>query len=168
MEFDKIYETQYQRMVCFARNCFNLQHDEAEEIVTDAFLDLHRAQEKGIEIECPAAWIRVALRVNYAKFLRHKLRVKRGGRFQKHRLINADLLVEHREFDAIDITDMLQSVWDHLTEMDQKIATLIFMQEFSKLEVAKQLGIAERTVERRMNQIRKRLRVLLLSPFSFS
>ena len=164
--FDEIYIAEHARAVRFARHRCGLQRDIAEQIVTDAFMDLHRALENEVEIENPIAWLRATIHMRNAEHHRHEHRVKRGGKLTKQpELMEADsypdLAVEHPEFDAVDAADLLQSVWHRLTGAEQKIATLVFMQELNQTQVATQLGVTLRTVERHVNQVRNRLRTLL-------
>lgn len=164
--FDEIYIAEHARAVRFARHRCGLQRDIAEQIVTDAFMDLYKALENEVEIENPIAWLRATIHMRNAEHHRHEHRVKRGGKFTKQpELMEADfysdLAVEHPGFDAIDAADSLQSIWHHLTEAEQKIATMVFMQEINQTQIATQLGITLRTVERRVNRVRNRLRTLL-------
>ena len=161
--FNEIYAAEYLKAIRFARNRCNLRDDMAEQIVSDTFLDLHKALGNEIEIENLTAWLRRTIQIRYAEFLRHKLRVKRGGRLQRHPLLlwGSDLAVEHPEFAAVDAADTLQSVWIHLTKAEQRIAEMVFMQELNQTEIADKLSITVRTVERRVNRVRNRLRILL-------
>lgn len=167
--FDEIYTAEHDKAVRFARHRCGLQRDIAEQVVTDAFMDLHKALENKIEIENPVAWLRATISMRNAEHHRHEHRVKRGGKFTKEpKLMESDcysdLAVNHPEFDAIDAADLLQSIWHRLTETEQKIATLVFMQELNQTQVAVQLGVTLRTVERRVSRVRNRLRTLLLLP----
>lgn len=164
--FDKIYAASHAKMVRYARYRCGLQRDTAEEVVADAFMDLHKALSDEIEIENPAAWLCATINMRNAEHHRHEHRVKRGGKFTKEaELIEADfchdLAIDHPGFDAVDAADMLQSVWHRLTEAEQKIAALVFMQELNQTQVATQLGVSLRTVERRVSRVRNRLRTLL-------
>lgn len=139
----------------------------AEQIVSDAFMDLHKALENNIEIKNPIAWLRATIHMRHAEHLRREHRIKRGGKLAKEPELledRPDFAVKHPEFDAIDAADMLQSIWHRLTKAEQKIATMVFMQELNQTQVAIQLGVTLRTVERHVSRVRNRLRILLLSP----
>ena len=165
--FDEIYAAEHKRAVRFARHRCGLQRDIAEQIAADAFMDLHKALENETEIKNPIAWLRATIRMRNAEHHRHEHRVKRGGKFTKEpELMESncypDLAVDHPGFDAVDAADLLQSIWHRLTEAEQKIATLVFMQELNQTQVAAQLGVTLRTVERHVSRVRNRLRILLL------
>lgn len=165
--FSEIYDTEHPQAIRFIQKFFwNSQDvDAADQIVADAFFDLHKAMEKGHEIRNPAAWLCSVIRFHRAEYLRHNLRMKRDGQHASVRLSsNAGLAIEDKEFEAIDTADLFQFIWKCLTEAEQEIAEMVFMREMNQTEVAQQLGVARRTVERRVHQVRQRLRTLLLSP----
>jgi len=165
--FSEIYAAEYSMAIRFAQRRCGLQDDMADQIVSDTFFHLHNALEDGIEIENPIAWLRRTICIRHAEFLRRELRVKRGGRFYQRELPlwgGADLAIEHLGFEAVDATDTIQSIWDRLTKAEQGIAEMAFMRELNQTEIADQLGVTLRTVERRVNRVRNRLRTLLSTP----
>ncbi len=161
--FDEIYATKYQEVCRFTQNRCGLQYDIAEQIVSDAFFDLYRALKDDTKIENPVAWLHKTIRIRRAEFLRHELRVKRGGRHRQQKLLDqgVGLAIEDQGFEAVDTADTFQFVWKRLTETEQEIAEMVFMQELNQTEIAHQLGITLRTVERRISRVRNRLRTLL-------
>jgi len=162
-KFNDIYADLHPRMIRSTQARLNLQDDTTEQIVSDAFMDLHVALQKGTVINNPAGWLYTAIRIHYAKFLRTELRVKRGGRLQKLPLRSwiGYMAVDHPEFEAVDAADTWRALWTQLTETERQIASLVFMQEFTYVETADQLGVSVRTVERRAVHVRNRLRKLL-------
>jgi len=161
--FDKIYVNKYQEVCRFTRNRCGLQADIVEQIVSDAFFDLYKTLKDGAKIENPVAWLRKTIHIRRAEFLRHELRVKRGGRHRQQRLLvqGTGLAVEDPGFEAVDTADIFQFVWKRLTKTEQEIAEMVFMRELNQTEIAHQLDITLRTVERRVSRVRNRLRILL-------
>ena len=165
--FSEIYDAEYLTAIRFAQRHCGLQDDMADQVVSDTFLHLYNALENGIEIENPIAWLRKTICIRHAEFLRRELRVKRGGRFYRRELPlwgGTDLAIEHKGFETVDAVDTFQFIWDRLTEMEQRIAEMVFMRELNQSEIANQLGVTLRTVERRVNRVRNRLRTLLSTP----
>lgn len=162
-KFDNIYADQHSRMIRYAQTRFDLRDDTAEQIVSDTFMDLHIALQKGVEINSPAGWLHAAIRTRYAEFLRVELRTKRGGQLQKFPLRSWEncMAIDHPEFEAIDAADTWRALWTQLTVAEQQIASLVFMREFTHTEAANQLSVSVRTVERRVVHVRNRLRELL-------
>jgi len=166
--FSEIYDAEHPRAIRFTEKFFwdSRDADAADQIVADAFFDLHKAMEGGLEIKNPAAWLHSTIRLRRAEYLRRNLRVKRDGQYTLMHLSskNTSLATEDKEFEAVDTVDLFRFTWKCLTEAEQKIAEMVFMREMNQTEVAQQLGVARRTVERRVHQVRQRLRTLLLSP----
>jgi RNA polymerase sigma factor (sigma-70 family) len=164
--FNEIYAALYVNAVQFTRNRYNLRDDTAEQIALDAFVDLHEALQKDTEIKNPEAWLRKRILIHHVEHVRYEHRKKRGGEFARHGLTtnHPDLAIEHPGFKAVDAADTIQSIWHRLTEAEQKIANMVFMQELNQRQIAVQLGVTLRTVERHVSQVRNRLRTLLLSP----
>lgn len=165
--FNEIYGTEHPQAIRYTQKFFwdNQDADAADQIVADAFFDLHKAMESGLKIKNPAAWLRSTIQLHRAEYLRRNLRVKRGGQHASvHLSSHAGLATEDQEFEAVDTADSFQFIWKCLTEAEQEIAEMVFMREMNQTEVAQQLGVARRTVERRVHRVRQRLRILLLSP----
>ena len=164
--FDEIYAAHYVNTVQFARNRCNLRDDTAEQIALDAFMDLHEALQKDTEIKNSEAWLHKRVLIRHVEHIRYGHRKKRGGEFAKHGLTanHPNLAIEHPEFEAVDAADTIQSIWHRLTEAEQKIAEMVFMQELNQRQIAVQLSVTLRTVERHVSRVRNRLRTLLLSP----
>lgn len=164
--FNEIYATEHPQAMRYTRKFFwdNQDADAADQIVADAFFNLHKAMESGLEIKNPAAWLRSTIRLHRAEYLRRNLRVKRGGQQSTATRSANSVAIEDRGFEAIDTDDSFQFIWKRLTEAEQEIAEMVFMREMNQTVVAQQLGVARRTVERRVHQVRQRLRTLLLSP----
>ena len=162
--FSEIYSAEHSQAIRYTQKFFwdGRDADAADQIVADAFFDLHKAMEKGPKIRNPAAWLRTVIQFHRAEYLRRNLRVKRDGQHASVRLSSdACLAIEDKEFEAIDTADLFQFIWKCLTEAEREIAEMVFMQEMNQTEVAQQLGVARRTVERRVHQVRQRLRTLL-------
>ena len=164
--FDEIYAARYANAVQFARNRCNLRDDTAEQIALDAFADLHKALQKDAEIKNLEAWLCKRILIHHVEHVRYEHRKKRGGEFTRHGLTanHPDLAIEHPEFKAVDAADTIQSIWHRLTKAEQKIAKMVFMQELNQREIAAQLGVTLRTVERHVSRVRNRLRTLLSLP----
>lgn len=162
MTFDELYTTQYQTAMRHAEIACGLHDDHAEQIVSDAFFELHQALEKGLEIEHPAAIVCKQVRIQAALCVRRECRTRRGGGRTQYSLRSRDLCVEHTGFAEVDAKDTVEKAWVHLTEMERKIATLVFMQSYSQPEAAQQLGMSLRTVQRNVRQLRSKLRELLV------
>jgi len=162
MTFDELYSTQYQTAMRHAEIACRLPNDRAEQVVTDAFFALHQALERGLEIEHPAAIVCKQVRTEAALYRRKACRVRRGGGRKEYGIRPKDLGVVHPGFAAVDAKDTVEKAWVHLTEMEKKIATLAFMQNYSQPEVARQLGMSLRTVQRNVRQLRSKLRELLV------
>ena len=164
--FDEIFAAEYSRAVRFAHRRCGLPHDVAEQVASDAFVDLSQALQHGEVIENPVAWLRGSIHQQHANHVRHITRTKRGGELTRLPELFEDpnLAVDHHEFETVDAVDALQAVWHRLTEIEQKIAETVFMQELTHTQAADKLGISVRTVERRVHQIRTRLRTFLSSP----
>ena len=164
--FSEIYNTEHPQAIRYTQKFFwdNQDADAADQIVADAFFDLHKAMESGLEIKNPAAWLRSTIQLHRAEYLRRNLRVKRGGQQPTATRSANGVAIEDKGFEAIDTADSFQFIWKCLTEAEQEIAEMVFMREMNQTVVAQQLGVARRTVERRVHQVRQRLRTLLLSP----
>jgi len=160
--FDELYTTQYQTAMRHAEIACGLRDDHAEQIVSDALFELHRALEKGLEIEHPAAIVCKQVRIQAALRVRQECRTRRGGGRIQYSLRSKDLCVEHTGFAEVDAKDTVEKAWAQLSEMERKIATLVFMQSYSQPEAAKQLGMSLRTVQRNVRQLRSKLRELLV------
>jgi len=162
MTFDELYTTQYRTAICHAEIVCRLRDDYAEQIVLDAFFELHQALEKGLEIEHPAAIVCKQVRIQAALRVRRECRTRRGGERTQYSLRSKDLCVEHTGFAEVDAKDTVEKAWAQLSEMERKIATLVFMQSYSQPEAAGQLGMPLRTMQRNVRQLRSKLRELLM------
>jgi len=160
--FDELYSAHYETVRRHAEIACGLNDDQAEQLATDAFYDLHQALERGVEIEHPAALLCKQVRIRAALYARRECRVRRGGRLMKHDLKTNYLAVEHKGFESVDAKDTVEKLWVHLTEMEKKIATLAFMQDYTQREIAQMLEMPLRTVQRNVTKLRRKLRALLV------
>jgi len=166
--FNEIYAEEHSKAIHYARRFFSgaegKNNDVADQIVTDAFVNLHATMKSGRQILTPTAWLCSAIQTLRADFIRRSLRGKRSGHRVSMPLLSDALAIDDRGFEAVDDADSFRFVWARLTEAERTIAKMVFMQGMHQTAVAKQLGVSRRTVERQVHQVRQRLRSLLSIP----
>lgn len=162
--FDEVYAEEHPSAIRYAQKFFwgRKEDDIADQIVADVFFDLHRAMESGLKLQTTAAWLRSAIQIKLADYLRHSLRKKRGGQQVSVSLSpSAGLAIDDPGFEAIDNADLIRVALASLTETEREIADMVFMQRMHQTSVAEHLGVSRRTVERQVHQVRQHLRTLL-------
>ena len=138
-EIDTLFRQQYPRMLRLAYTITG-DHERAEEIVQDGFVDVYRSLD---DLREPAAYLRVCV-VNRCRSELRRRRVR-------------ELHPPEPPSDLTDFTDGLWDVLDHLTE-DQRIAVVLkYYGRYRSSEIAELMEISASTVR---YHLREGLRVL--------
>jgi len=160
MPIRKLYADYYDQAVRHTEKHYNLKDDQAEQIVIDAFLALHHALERTIEIKFPLGFLHRQIKIKMAQYLRDELLARRGGTLTKHSLTERNLPTTDPNFDAVDARDTVEAVWHKLTETEQQIATAVLINGDTQYGTAIKLNLTLRTLERRLRRLRLKLRIL--------
>lgn len=137
---------------------------DAEECVNDALLDLWRTppSDPGMPV---VAYVSTLVRRRAVDRVRFNTAQCRCGGEYACALEELDECLADPEGqsdeDATAIRDALQAFLDGLEAQNRRIFLLRYYGAFSVREVARQCGIGERSVEMRLNRMRKRLRRVL-------
>jgi len=153
MTFEEIYAKHFVKAVRYAKRRYpGLNDDDANQIVADSFLKLLERMNQGREVRHLNAWLRKVIHWHYVDFIRHQLSIKRGKGWQQEQ---RPIIVEHTDFADVDNLDTIQTIIRQLAPAMQQLANLVFINGLSCPEAAKHLGISVRTVERRVERLRK-------------
>ncbi len=158
MTFEEIYQRDFAKAVRYTRQHYRLNEDDANRIVSDAFLKLLRVLQAGKEVKHPNAWLRRVIRSRLVDHIRHKNRIKRGRGWRR---IYSELPVEHKDFAVIDSMDTIEVLLSQLAPAMRELANLVLVEDLSYVEAAKRLNISIRTAERRMIHVRNKLHALI-------
>jgi RNA polymerase sigma-70 factor (ECF subfamily) len=158
MTFEEIYQRNFAKAVRYTRRHYRLNEDDANKIVTDAFLKLLRVLQAGKEVKHSNAWLRRVIRNRLVDHIRHKNRIKRGRGWRR---IYSPLPVEHKDFAVIDNMDAIEVLLSQLTPAMRELANLVLVEDLSYVEAAKRLNISIRTAKRHMIHVRNKLHTLI-------
>lgn len=158
MTFEEIYQRNFEKAVRYTRQHYRLNEDDANKIVSDAFLKLLRGLQAGKEVKHPNAWLRRVIHSHLVDHIRHKNRIKRGRGWRR---IYSELPVEHKDFAVIDSMDAIEVLLSQLTPAMRELANLVLVDNLSYVEAAKRLNISIRTAERRTIHVQSKLHALI-------
>lgn len=155
--FRQLFDEHHGPAVRYAQHTYMLDYDTADQIVTDAFLCLNEALSLGEQIEHVNAWLRHNIHARHIDWLRNNCHIRRQRQLKRVTFHDDIACVEHPEFDQIDCEEAVKLALKTLSPRDRKIVNYALVRGYSNKKTAKKLKVAERTVERRLSFVRRKL-----------
>jgi len=169
LDFQTLYDRHYQALVYHAIHHYKLLSDDAEQVATDALMDLYVALEAGQEIQNPSTVLYYQLRLRVIDVYRSARARRRQLKLLRAKFTGystRDIMYEHPGFAEVDARDAIEAIWSRLTPAQQELASHVYLHGLTQPEAAKKMKISLNTLEKRMISLRKRLRILLSSALS--
>lgn len=156
LAFDAFYRDEYEVTLAVVLALRGLGAD-AEDVVQEAFVRVHRSWDEVVAMENPAYWVRrVAVNLATSRWRRLGAEARALARTVRPRSFDDD-----RGIAEVDAADRFWRMVRRLSPQQQRMVALRYAADLSNEEVAATLGTALGTVKVTLHRARKRLQELL-------
>lgn len=156
--FKEVFQYYYSGLYVYARR-FVTREDVAADIVQDVFINLWEVRD-AIDYATLKSYLFTSVRNRSISHLRHlKVRTKYQKKVLETKELPGSLTWEY--FVSSELRSHLQSAVEKLTPQQRRVFKLTLNEGKSAMEIAEELQISSRTVEKHLELARKSLRVKL-------
>lgn len=154
--FELIFRFYYPGLLIFTKQIV-LDHEEAEEIVQDFFVQLWVGRNKIKKTDSLKNYFFVSVK-NRAFNLLNKQKVRKKALSEIEHMVETDLLYQPDLFIVSELQDQITATFDKLPNRTREIFLLSRTKGLSNDEIADQLKLSKRTVETQISNALKILR----------
>lgn len=159
--FNQLYESQFQKMWKYAVVIL-ANHDLAEEVVQDAFLESHLHIDYLMTCEKPEWWLQKAVKNKALHKLREQAReIRRLVSLEAEGAIHLpapDEFEQVEENEQQNLARVTQKIAEALTEEDLHLLKRVALEGASYKEVSQETGLSIPVCQKRIQRIRKKLK----------